>query len=128
MSTGPEPGPGPADPDIADASRRIDAAAADDRPQMVGRVLGTEDATPLKFHVALLEDQYLQLDDVVVTVRAVRGVGPVMTAGVVTEVRARHEGASFASDVHLISEGVLPAQVQELAEVTTPRVEPEVYV
>ncbi len=94
----------------------------------VGRVLGTEDATPLMFSVALNQDAYLQLDDVVVTVRAVPGVGPVMTAGVVTQVRARHEGASFGSDVFLISEGVLPAHVQEIAEVTTTRVEPECYV
>ena len=27
----------------------------------VGRVLGTEDSTPLSFHVALNEDAYLQL-------------------------------------------------------------------
>lgn len=94
----------------------------------VGRVLGTEDSTPLRFQVALDPDAYLQLDDVVVTTRAVPGRGSVMTAGVVTEVRARHEGASFGSDVFLISDGVLPAQVQEIAEITTTRVEPEVYV
>jgi hypothetical protein len=94
----------------------------------VGLIAGTEDSTPLLFSVALDQDAYLQLDDVVVTVRAVPGVGPVMTAGVVTEVRARHEGANFDSDVFLIAEGVLPAQVQEIAEVTTTRVEPECYV
>ena len=33
-----------------------------------------------------------------------------------------------ASDVFLIADGVLPAQVQEIAEVTTTRVEPECYV
>ena len=32
----------------------------------VGRVLGTEDATPLDFWVALAPGPYLQLDDVVV--------------------------------------------------------------
>src|SRR6185503_18999985 len=32
------------------------------------------------------------------------------------------------SDVFLIADGVLPAQVQEIAEVTTTRVDPEVYV
>jgi DNA helicase HerA-like ATPase len=94
----------------------------------VGRVVGTEDSTPLQFSVALAQDAYLQLDDVVVTVRAVPGVGPVMTSGVVTQVRARHEGANFGSDVFLIADGVLPAQVQEIAEVTTTRVEPECYV
>jgi DNA helicase HerA-like ATPase len=95
---------------------------------MVGRVAGTEDSTPLQFAVALDEASYLQLDDVVVTVRQIPGVGPVLTSGIVTQVRARHEGASFGSDVFLISDGVLPARVQEIAEVSTTRVEPEMYV
>ncbi len=86
------------------------------------------DSTPLLFSVALAPDAYLQLDDVVVTVRAVPGRGPVAISGVVTQVTARHEGATFGSDVFLIAEGVLPAQVQEIAEVSTTRVEPEVYV
>ncbi len=94
----------------------------------VGRVAGTEDSTPLQFAVALDEDSYLQLDDVVVTTRHIPGLGPILTSGVVTQVRARHEGASFGSDVFLISDGVLPARVQEIAEVSTTRVEPEVYV
>jgi DNA helicase HerA-like ATPase len=95
---------------------------------MVGRVLGTEDSTPLKFWVAVRPESYLQLDDVVVTDREVPGVGTVEVAGVVTEVRARHEGAQFASDVFLIEDGVLPAQVQEAAEISTTRAEPEIYV
>jgi DNA helicase HerA-like ATPase len=94
----------------------------------VGRIAGTEDATPLQFSVALAPESYLQLDDVVVTQRDVPGVGRVVTSGVVTQVRARHEGASFGSDVFLISDGVLPAHVQEIAEVATTRVEPECYV
>src|SRR3954468_1631065 len=94
----------------------------------VGLVAGTEDSTPLQFTVALAPEQYLQLDDVVVTHRIVPGVGPVTTAGIVTEVRARHEGATFGSDVFLIRDGVLPAQVQEIAQVPPPRVEPECYV
>jgi hypothetical protein len=95
---------------------------------LVGRVAGTEDSTPLQFAVALDETSYLQLDDVVVTLRQIPGLGPILTSGVVTQVRARHEGASFGSDVFLISDGVLPARVQEIAEVSTTRVEPEVYV
>ncbi|MBT2509815.1 ATP-binding protein [Streptomyces sp. ISL-98] len=96
--------------------------------QAVGRVLGTEAATPLQFWVALEPASYLQLDDVVVTARQVPGVGSVTTAGVVTAVHARHEGAQFPSDVFLIEEGVLPGEVQETAEITTTRVEPECYV
>jgi uncharacterized protein len=94
----------------------------------VGLVAGTEDSTPLQFSVALDEASYLQLDDVVVTARQVPGVGAVLTSGIVTQVRARHEGASYGSDVFLISEGVLPARTQEIAEIATTRVEPEVYV
>ncbi|ANE81573.1 ATPase [Mycobacterium adipatum] len=99
-----------------------------DNAGAVGQVVGTEDATPLVFHVALYPDAYLQLDDVVATSREVPGRGTVMTSGIVTDVRSRHEGATFGSDVFLVSEGVLPARVQEIAEVTTTRVEPELYV
>jgi DNA helicase HerA-like ATPase len=109
--------------DGALASEQADGPAG-----AVGRVAGTEDSTPLQFAVALDEASYLQLDDVVVTLRQIPEVGPVLTSGIVTEVRARHEGASFGSDVFLISDGVLPARVQEIAEVSTTRVDPEVYV
>jgi len=100
----------------------------DQQTNVVGQVAGTVDATPLTFHVAIDSKSYLQLDDVVVTTREVPGREPVMTCGIVTEVIARHEGASFDSDVFLISEGVLPAAVQEIAEIATTRVEPECYV
>jgi DNA helicase HerA-like ATPase len=94
----------------------------------VGRVLGTADATPLTFWVAVAPDAYLQLDDVVVTGRELPDGTTVTIAGVVTAVRARHEGAQFDSDVFAIADGTLPAQVQEAAEITTTRVLPEVYV
>jgi DNA helicase HerA-like ATPase len=94
----------------------------------VGLVAGTEDSTPLQFAVALDEDSYLQLDDVVVTVRTLPGGGEVVTSGIVTQVRARQEGASYGSDVFLISDGIMPARTQEIAEVSTTRVEPEIYV
>jgi hypothetical protein len=97
--------------------------------EAVGRVLGTDDATPLEFWVALGEGAYLQLDDVVVCERAVPGrPDPVRLSGVVTQVRARHEGARFDSDVFLIEDGVLPAETVEAAQVLTTRVEPEMYV
>ncbi|WP_344141833.1 ATP-binding protein [Polymorphospora rubra] len=94
----------------------------------VGRVLGTADATPLSFWTAVAPDSFLQLDDVVVTRRELPDREPVTIAGVVTQVRARHEGAQFDSDVFAIADGTLPAQVQEAAEITTTRVDPEVYV
>jgi DNA helicase HerA-like ATPase len=94
----------------------------------VGRVLGTADATPLQFWTAVLPGAYLQLDDVVVTHRELPDREPVTISGVVTQVRARHEGAQFDSDVFAIADGTLPALVQEAAEVTTTRVDPEFYV
>lgn len=99
-----------------------------DDDHTIGQVIGTEASTPLVFHVAVYPDAYLQLDDVVTTTRDVPGRGPVTASGIVTQVSSRHEGATFGSDVFLISEGVLPARVQETAEVTTTRVEPELYV
>jgi uncharacterized protein len=120
-----------------------------DRGEAVGRVLGTIDATPLQYWVAVAPGSYLQLDDVVVTERELPGSSSadpatnprasakpavnaaprtVTISGVVTQVRARHEGATFDSDVFAIADGMLPAQVQEAAEITTTRVEPEVYV
>lgn len=106
----------------------VDLMAAS-QPPPVGRVIGTDDATPLAFWVALAEGQYLQLDDVVVCERAVPGLDePVRVCGVVTQVRARHEGARFDSDVFLVADGVLPAETVEAAEVVTTRVEPEVFV
>ena len=112
----------------ASADSPLAGTAPNAAPGEVGKVAGTADSTPMKFHVALAPDSYLQLDDVVTTHRDVPGVGVVTTSGVVTEVVARHEGASFDSDVFLIAEGILPATTQEVAEVTTTRVEPECYV
>jgi len=95
----------------------------------VGRVIGTEDSTPLSFWVAIAPDQFLQLDDVVVTERALPGdAGSVHVSGVVTQVRARQEGARFDSDVFLVADGVLPAETVEAAEVSTTRLEPETFV
>jgi uncharacterized protein len=94
----------------------------------VGLVVGTVAATPLQFSVAISPEQYLQLDDVVVTSRELPGLKPVQVSGVVTNVEAVHEGARFASDVFLIEQGALPAEVAEIAQVSVTRVEPEVYV
>ncbi|HVF52467.1 MAG TPA: ATP-binding protein [Actinomycetota bacterium] len=95
---------------------------------MVGRVLGTQDSTPLQFWVGLQEGSFLQLDDIVVTERTPPGSEPISIYGVVTQVIARHEGARFDSDVFLIEEGVLPGDLIETAEVTSTRVEPELFV
>ena len=48
--------------------------------------------------------------------------------GVVTQVRARHEGVRFDSDVFLVADGLLPAETSEAALVSATRFEPEVFV
>jgi hypothetical protein len=94
----------------------------------VGRVLGTLDAMPLEFWVAVDEGQYLQLDDVVEVVTPLPDGTEVRLYGVVDLVRARHEGARLDSDVFLVEKGVLPAMVAQAAHVKVTRVEPEVFV
>ncbi len=98
-----------------------------DQP-IVGRVIGTEDSTPLEFWVGVADDSYLQLDDVVALERVLPGGEVVKIFGMVGQVRARHEGARFDSDVFLISDGVLPAEVAESAQIAATRFEPEVFV
>src|SRR4051812_32766653 len=97
-------------------------------PLPVGRVLGSEDATPMVFRVGVAAGQWLQLDDVVVTDRTMPDGHVVRLSGLVTELRAVHEGARFGSDVFLIADGLLPAQTFEAAEIMTTRIEPETYV
>lgn len=94
----------------------------------VGRVLGTRDATPLEFWVGVVEGEFLQLDDVVALERILPTGEVVRMYGTVGQVTARHEGARFDSDVFLIEEGILPAEVTEAAHVTTTRFEPEIFV
>ncbi len=95
---------------------------------VVGRVLGTDDATPLEFWVAVTPGSHLQLDDVVATDRDLPSGDRISLYGVVSQVRARHEGARFDSDVFLISDGILPAEVSEAAQVQLTRVVPETFV
>src|SRR5680860_918695 len=99
-----------------------------DDSDVVGRVIGTEDATPLEFWVGVAPHRFLQLDDVVALARTPPGRDPVRIYGVVSQIRARHEGARFDSDVFLIADGVLPAEVTESARVSATRFEPEVFV
>jgi DNA helicase HerA-like ATPase len=96
--------------------------------EMVGRVIGTRDSTPLEFWVGVADGEFLQLDDVVALERVLPTGEVVRMYGMVGQVVARHEGARFDSDVFLIEEGILPAQVTEAAQVTSTRFEPEVFV
>jgi DNA helicase HerA-like ATPase len=94
----------------------------------VGRVLGTDDSTPLEFWVAVSSGHHLQLDDVVALDRVLPTGEIVSIYGIVGQVRARHEGARFDTDVFLIADGILPAEIAESAMVQVTRVKPETFV
>lgn len=95
----------------------------------VGRVVGSRPTTTREFRVVLGDDDYLQLDDLVVVETEVPGVGTVATYGVVTESEALYEGATFESDSFRIAgEGSLPAAKVRSAQVAVTRVSPEVWV
>ena len=95
----------------------------------VGRVLGTQHTSTREFRVVLEDDQYLQLDDLVVVTTGVPQQGEVKTYGIVTEVEAIFEGATFESDTHRIAaEGILPAAKVRSAQVAITRIDPELWV
>ena len=95
----------------------------------VGRVLGSEHTRTAEFRVVLEDDQFLQLDDLVVVRTLVPKAGEVRTYGVVTEAEAIYEGAQYESDTHRIAElGIMPAQKVRTAHVAVTRVDPEVWV
>jgi uncharacterized protein len=96
--------------------------------ERVGMVIGTEDATPLSFWVGVGPEAYLQLDDAVIVDTEVPGRGTLRIAGIVQDVRARHEGASFDTDVFLVDKGVLPVDTAVAAQVVATRFEPEIFV
>ncbi|MGH2751904.1 MAG: ATP-binding protein [Actinomycetota bacterium] len=95
----------------------------------VGLVLGSEPTTTQEFRVVLDEDQYLQLDDLVVVKTPVPKVGEVTTYGVVTETYARYEGTAFESDTRRVAvEGTFPAEKSRTATVQIVRVVPEIWI
>lgn len=94
----------------------------------VGQILGTQDAMPLEFWVAVAPGQFLELDDVIV-VRTALPTGQIVTLyGIVDVVKARHEGVQFDTDVFRVTEGTLPAGLAVSAHVAVTRIEPEIYV
>ncbi len=95
----------------------------------IGRVLGTEDATPVSFWFAVSPGCRARLDDVVtLTTEDPAGEGRGVTYyGVIDQVRRRHEGVQFDSDTELIAEGLMPAEVSYAAHVLVTRLDPEEY-
>ena len=100
-----------------------------DQSQPVGRVLGTQHTSTSEFRVVLEDDEYLQLDDLVVVRTQVPKYGEVRTYGVVIESQAVYEGAQYESDTHRIAaDGILPGAKVRSAQVQVTRVDPELWV
>jgi len=97
-------------------------------PGILGRVLGTEDATPTTFWFLVAPGNSVQLDDLVVARTRKPGGDEVAFYGLVDSVRKRHEGVQFESDVEDIMAGLLPATVSYAARVLVTRVHPEDFV
>lgn len=94
----------------------------------IGRVLGTADAQPLDYWLAVPVDEFVQLDDVVVVRRQLANKTAVSIYGIVDTLIARHEGAKLETDVFLAQKGVLPLGLTVKAHVTVTRIEPEIFV
>ncbi len=94
----------------------------------IGKVLGTADAQPLDFWIAVPAAEPLQLDDVVLVRRTLSGGHEVTLYGIVDILVARHEGAKLESDVFLATDGVLPLTHAVKAHVSVTRVDPEIFV
>ncbi len=99
-------------------------------PATIGRVLGTEDATPLKFWFAVGDGVKIQLDDIVYleVEDPERASERVRFYGLVDEVRRRFEGIQFEGDTELVVQGLMPASVTYAAHVLVTRVEPEEFI
>lgn len=101
-----------------------------DDKKAIGIVLGSEDATPLKFWFAVAEASKVQLDDIVY-LEVADPLEPTETVrfyGLVDEVRRRFEGVQFESDTELVVQGLMPASVSYAAHVLVTRVEPEDFI
>ena len=96
--------------------------------QEVGKVLGTIDAEPLGYWVAVPPEILLQLDDVVLVRRRLSHDRSICSYGIVDSLIARHEGARLESDVFLSEQGILPLNHALKAHVSVTRIEPEIYV
>ena len=91
----------------------------------MGRVIGTQDATPLEFWVWLEAGEAVQVDDAIV-VETESPSGPLKLFGMVDIVRARHQGSTFDSDVVEAERG-LPVELSIAAHVKVTRLLPEYY-
>ena len=94
----------------------------------IGFVLGTQEATPLEFWIAVSPGEVVRLDDVVeVQTQRPDSSGIVSFYGVVDHVRTMYEGTQFDTDTFLVKSGNLPVNISYAAHIQVTRIEPEEY-
>ncbi len=93
----------------------------------IGYVLGTQEATPLEFWVAVAAGKVLRLDDVVEAITEKPNGEVIHFYGIVDYVRTLYEGTEFDTDTFLAKAGKLPVNVSYAAHVQVTRLEPEEY-
>src|SRR5215475_3129351 len=91
----------------------------------MGRVIGTQDSTPLEFWVLLDKGEAVQVDEAIV-VETESPIGDLKLFGIVDMIRARHQGSVFDSDV-IEAERGLPVELSITAHVKVTRLLPEYY-
>ncbi|MDY6991317.1 MAG: ATP-binding protein [Pseudomonadota bacterium] len=95
---------------------------------IIGFVLGTQEATPLAFWVAVLPGQVLRLDDVIeVCTQRPDNQSIIHFYGIVDHVRTLYEGTQYDTDTFLVKDGHLPVNVSYAAHIQVTRIEPEEY-
>ncbi len=111
------------------SSKAVSTNTVSSKPA-IGMVLGTEDATPLKFWFAVADKTKVQLDDIIY-IEVLDPEDPeesVRFYGIVDEVRRRFEGIQFEGDTELVVQGLMPASITYAAHVLVTRVEPEDFI
>lgn len=95
--------------------------------EVVGVVVGSQDATPLDFWIAIEPGHVVQLDDlVVVEVTAFDGE-VVSYYGIVDQVIKRYEGQTYDTDSLRAAAGTLPVEIAYVAHVSVTRIDPELF-
>ena len=93
----------------------------------MGKVIGTQDATPLEFWMLLEEGEQVQMDDAVVVDTTTPDGETLQLFGMIDIIRARHQGSTYDSDVVEAEQGLLPVELSIAAHVRITRILPEFY-
>ena len=93
----------------------------------MGKVIGTQDATPLEFWMLLEDGEQVQMDEAVVVDTTTPDGEKLQLFGIIDIIRAKHQGSNYDSDVIEAERGLLPVELSIAAHVRITRILPEFY-